>query len=210
MFPLRLQRLIILINRITLPMSGFKHECTKIPKSIASRSCCNYPQIFPYGSVKICIKRTSTKATLCYYDCVFNGLNICRKNKCNYLKAYDFINWIFPVHHPFTEIYRKAFRKCISKANQLGSNGLERFKSGVCNPLSEIVYLCVENEMLTQCPKDYWNSWNPHLFDKKNYNYNNNNNNDFTLQRYKYAFMNVCLSVGDNRVYNFSRNLKVH
>uniref|UniRef100_A0A1A9V9V4 Uncharacterized protein n=1 Tax=Glossina austeni TaxID=7395 RepID=A0A1A9V9V4_GLOAU len=135
----------------------------------ASRTCCNYPQIFPYGTVKICVKRAPAKANLCYYDCVFNAINICHKSKCNYLKAYDYINWIFPANHPFIDIYRKAFRKCVSKANELHSNRLARFKSRGCNPLPEIVYLCVENEMLTQCPMDYWNTWNPQCQHKRDF-----------------------------------------
>ncbi|XP_067634032.1 uncharacterized protein [Eurosta solidaginis] len=145
-------------------LAGFCHaeqkittECSKLPKSIAPQSCCRFPEPFQNPILDECYN-LHNDAAQCFVECLFNRSGICHGGKCSYERAIDYLESESALQQStFKEIYKRAFKKCIAKANDVLGNMVKRFSRQGCHPIPEIMRFCVRNEMFTSCPHGYWN-----------------------------------------------------
>ncbi|XP_012155811.1 uncharacterized protein LOC105664694 isoform X2 [Ceratitis capitata] len=108
--------------------------------------------------------------SICFVECLFNRSGICHQGKCSYQRAIDYLDSEFALQQSaFKDIYKRAFKKCIAKANDVLGNMVKRFSRHGCHPLPEIIRFCIRNEMFTSCPNGYWNERVPGCSKKRDF-----------------------------------------
>ncbi|CAD7013698.1 unnamed protein product [Ceratitis capitata] len=144
-------------------------DCSKLPKSIAPQSCCRFPEPFQNPILNECYTLYNDIGQ-CFVECLFNRSGICHQGKCSYQRAIDYLDSEFALQQSaFKDIYKRAFKKCIAKANDVLGNMVKRFSRHGCHPLPEIIRFCIRNEMFTSCPNGYWNEKVPGCSKKRDF-----------------------------------------